>query len=139
LVLFEDVFLIRACRQSVREIARLCRPESGAQVNQSKIEEQVKRRTSELEASEVRFCSVIETAGSAIVGLHADHRIFEWNQEAERVFGYSRSECMGRDFFELALSASHHETDGCGDPQGALRRSQPTATRHRHSAETGPC
>lgn len=49
-----------------------------------------------LRASEARFRTLVESATDAIV--LADHRghIISWNQAAERLFGYSRQDALGR-------------------------------------------
>ncbi|MEW6304154.1 MAG: PAS domain S-box protein, partial [Verrucomicrobiota bacterium] len=57
----------------------------------------------ELRRREEQFRSVIETAGTVIVGLGPDGAIFEWNHEAERVFGYSRAEAIGKDYVSLVI------------------------------------
>jgi PAS domain S-box-containing protein len=54
-------------------------------------------------ASEHRYRSLIETTANVIVGIAPNGMIFEWNQEAELVFGYSRREVLGRDLFELLV------------------------------------
>lgn len=108
-VFFEDLFLIRACRESVQEMRDIATQKAELKAINLQIEGRVRQRTADLEASEGKFRSLIETAGSIIVGLRADHTIFEWNREAERVFGYSRSECLGRDYFELVVPKSRHD------------------------------
>jgi PAS domain-containing protein len=40
-----------------------------------------------LRQSEQRFHSPLQTAGSVILYLSPDHRILEWNPEAERIYG----------------------------------------------------
>jgi two-component system sensor histidine kinase/response regulator len=64
-----------------------------------------KRFEQELRQREEQYRSVIETAGSVIVGVRPDHTIFEWNREAERIFGYTSAEVIGRDYFDLILPA----------------------------------
>ena len=61
-----------------------------------------------LRASEEQFRSLIETAGTVIIGLRPDHTIFEWNEAAYGVFGYMREEMIGADYFERILPAEHH-------------------------------
>ena len=56
-----------------------------------------------LRASETRFHSVVKTALSVIVVLSPDHRILEFNPEAERIYGRRREEVLGQDYFELFL------------------------------------
>jgi PAS domain S-box-containing protein len=48
-----------------------------------------------LEASELRFRSVVETASTAIVVADNQGRIRFWNPKAERIFGYSAQEIVG--------------------------------------------
>lgn len=56
-----------------------------------------------LRESEGRFRSLVETAGSVIVCLTPDGRIFEFNQEAERVYGRKREEVLDKNYFDLFL------------------------------------
>ncbi len=56
-----------------------------------------------LRESETRFHSVVKTALSVIVVLSPDHRILEFNPEAERIYGRRREEVLGQDYFELFL------------------------------------
>ncbi len=63
-----------------------------------------KRMEKELRESEERFRSLIRTAPSVILYLSPDYRILEFNREAERVYGCSREEVLGKDYFELFLS-----------------------------------
>lgn len=53
--------------------------------------------------SEKRFRTLVETAPSVIIGLTPDHRIIEFNPEAERLYGMSSREALGQDYFELFL------------------------------------
>jgi len=60
-----------------------------------------------LERSESLFRSVVETAGSAIVGLDRDGRVFEWNREAEALFGVPRDEAIGQRYVDTFVSERH--------------------------------
>ncbi len=65
-----------------------------------------KRAEDALRQKEQHYRSLIETAGSVVICLSPDHRIFEWNREAERVFGWKKSEVLNQDYFELFLPGS---------------------------------
>ena len=41
---------------------------------------------------------VLEISQSVIIGLTPQCRIFEWNRAAERIYGWSREEVMGKDY-----------------------------------------
>ena len=55
------------------------------------------------------FRSLVDTAGSAIVGLDLDGRVFEWNREAEALFGVSRADAIGRDYAQTFVTPVHRE------------------------------
>lgn len=55
------------------------------------------------------FRSLVDTAGSAIVGLDLDGRVFEWNREAEALFGVKRADAIGRDYAETFVTPVHRE------------------------------
>ncbi|MEP6618025.1 MAG: PAS domain S-box protein [bacterium] len=55
------------------------------------------------------FRSLVETAGSAIIGLNPDGRVFEWNREAETLFGVSRENAIGRDYAADFVTPEHRE------------------------------
>jgi PAS domain S-box-containing protein len=54
-------------------------------------------------ASENRYRSLIETTGTVLIGIDADGRIFEWNREAERVYGCARADALGHDYYRAFL------------------------------------
>jgi PAS domain S-box-containing protein len=70
------------------------------QLNQ-KLEQRVMERTQALQISENRFRTLIQTSGTLLVVLSSEYQILEWNQEAERVFGYSKDQVLGADFLIL--------------------------------------
>ena len=67
-----------------------------------------KRSEEALRASEEQFRSLIETAGTVIIGLRPDHTIYEWNEAAYRIFGYMREEMIGQNYFQRILPPEFH-------------------------------
>ena len=71
---------------------------------------ELERRNAELEAldarrqsveealrdSEMRFRSLAESAIDAIISINSEDKIIFWNKGAERIFGYSEDEVVGR-------------------------------------------
>ncbi|HSJ55567.1 MAG TPA: PAS domain S-box protein, partial [Anaerolineae bacterium] len=55
----------------------------------------------ELEERRTYLERVLRAAPDAIVSLDPEHRIVEWNAGAERLFGYTRQEVIGRDLDDL--------------------------------------
>jgi len=62
-----------------------------------------------LERGESLYRSVVETAGSAIVGLDREGRVFEWNREAEALYGVPRDEAIGQVYLETFVTERHRE------------------------------
>lgn len=65
----------------------------------------VERRQIEeaLPESEERFRPLFQTASSVILYLSPEHRIIEFNPEAERFYGLGREDVLGKDYLELFI------------------------------------
>ncbi|MBN2078079.1 MAG: PAS domain S-box protein [Spirochaetes bacterium] len=63
-----------------------------------------------LAESERRYHTVYEVAPLAFVLWDREHRITGWNRYAEEVFGWSRNEVTGRDFFEFLVPESERSS-----------------------------
>ncbi len=62
-----------------------------------------KRVEEALKESAYRFRSLVKTAESLIILLSPDRKILEFNRMAEDLFGRTRHEVLGHDFFDLFL------------------------------------
>ncbi|MBN1484056.1 MAG: GAF domain-containing protein, partial [Chloroflexia bacterium] len=75
------------------------------------LEQRVAQRTAELEAqqealrdSEQRLSLHVQQTPLAVMEWDLDFRVVEWNPGAERIFGYSRAEALGRHACDLVVS-----------------------------------
>ena len=59
--------------------------------------EEAREWEEELRASELRKALVLDSASDCIITVDHEGRILEFNTAARRVFGYTRSEVLGRD------------------------------------------
>ena len=62
-----------------------------------------------LERGQALYRSLVDTAGSAIVGLDTNGIVFEWNREAELLYGISRADAIGNAYAEEFVSDTHRE------------------------------
>jgi two-component system, cell cycle sensor histidine kinase and response regulator CckA len=62
-----------------------------------------------LRASEDRYRSVVELAGSVIVILDEDNRIVEFNRAAEAFYGLPRNAAIGKEFLQQCVPAGERE------------------------------
>lgn len=76
-------------------------------VFQDVTERQQARRA--LQESEARSSAILETALDAIVTSNEAGEIIEWNPAAEKIFGYTRGEVVGRQMSDLIIPPAWRE------------------------------
>ena len=64
----------------------------------------------ELESSEKRSRQILETSFDAFVGMDSQGRITDWNAQAERAFGWSFAEVVGKILPEVIIPTAERET-----------------------------
>ncbi len=67
----------------------------------------LEQAASALRESEERIRAVVETAHDAFVAMDAQGAITGWNAQAEAIFGWSRSEAMGRTVADTIIPLGH--------------------------------
>lgn len=80
---------------------------AGARLTQEAAE--CERAEREIERHWMYLRAVLEAVPDAIVTLNAQEQIVEWNSQAERLFGYSREEAVGRHLDSLITNADTFE------------------------------
>ncbi|MEK6327164.1 MAG: PAS domain S-box protein [Actinomycetota bacterium] len=63
----------------------------------------VHRLVLEVRARFIEYRSILETAHESFIAARPDGRIVDWNQQAERDFGWSRDEVIGRQLAETVI------------------------------------
>ncbi len=53
------------------------------------------------------LAAIVETAGSVMLGLHPDHRIFAWNRAAEVLYQTPRAKALGQDYVATFIAPEH--------------------------------
>ena len=92
---FRDITDRKHAQLAIREAnARL------AQLN-AELEQRVAERSGQLVESEEKFRTMADSANSAIFTMDDQGRISFWNQLAEQIFGWSSTEAIGRDMYQL--------------------------------------
>lgn len=69
---------------------------------------------SELRASEARARGIIDTSLDAVLLMDAAGHIADWNPAAERIFGWTREEVLGRELAEHIIPARLREAHRAG-------------------------
>jgi PAS domain S-box-containing protein len=73
-----------------------------------------KRGEDALRASEARIRLVLETADEAFIEMDNEGRITEWNPKAEALFGWRRSEAVGRTVAETVIPQEMRDAHQAG-------------------------
>ncbi|HKJ83139.1 MAG TPA: PAS domain S-box protein, partial [Mariprofundaceae bacterium] len=73
------------------------------------LERRVEKRTAALKEREEIFRAITSAAQDAIIMMDRDGKIASWNQAAERIFGHTAQEAMGRELHALIAPKRFHE------------------------------
>ncbi|MBF0292958.1 MAG: PAS domain S-box protein [Nitrospinae bacterium] len=68
-----------------------------------------KQAENALRESEARHRAIMETANDPIVCIDEKGKVYMWNESAERVFGYSEKEMVGRDMHDYIVPQKYME------------------------------
>jgi phosphoserine phosphatase RsbU/P len=66
-------------------------------------------KTGALRESEERVRAVLNSAISAVVVVDSEGKITDWNARAERIFGWTHPEALGRDLAEAIMPPRYRE------------------------------
>ena len=84
------------------------RDESGAIVGASLIYRDIAERKHAAQA-QARLAAIVENSNDAIIGRALDGTILSWNAAAERLFGYSAAEAVGRPISIILPTGNHDD------------------------------
>ncbi len=62
-----------------------------------------KRTEDALRESEEKYRNLFDSAGDAVITIDLEDRITSWNKSAERIFGYTSNEAVGKKLPDLAI------------------------------------
>ena len=130
-VVFEDIFLIFACLQSLRETNSIAERQSQLELTNEIVEREVRLRTEEilrnqmsLKDREHRLRAILEGAADAIVTINEDGVIETANPATERLFGYPIDDLIGKNISHLMAESAQDEQ------HSYLTRFQATNEKH---------
>ena len=73
------------------------------------LDKKVQERTAELQESEVRIRAILNTALDAFISMDSSGLVTGWNAEAERLFGYSRENALGKNLASLIVPPAYRD------------------------------
>ena len=92
--------------------------------------------------SDRRAHLILETAHDAFVGMDSDGRIVTWNAQAERTFGWTREEVLGRNLADTIIPPAFREAHNVGMKRFHATGEAPVVNKrlelrglHRHGHE----
>jgi PAS domain S-box-containing protein len=78
------------------------------------VEEERRHALARLAESETRARLIVDTAHDAFVGIDSAGAIVAWNAQAERTFGWTREEAVGRNLAETIIPAEFRDAHASG-------------------------
>ncbi len=69
--------------------------------------ERIGEQNSALLENEARLRAVLDSALNAVIVMNDSGHVIDWNSTAERIFGWTREEALGRDLGELIIPERH--------------------------------
>lgn len=69
----------------------------------------IERSRNRLRESEEKFRKISSSAQDGITMINDEGKIIFWNEAAQKIFGYSQAEAMGKIYYELLSQARYHE------------------------------
>ncbi len=109
-VVFENVFLIRFCRDSLNQFRETAARQAELEAANDEVERKVQERTEALQSSQRHTRAVIDSALDCVISVDHAGRIFEFNPAAEKTFGCRRAETLGRQIGDLIAPVGPGET-----------------------------
>jgi PAS domain S-box-containing protein len=77
-------------------------------------DERMEQAFRDLQESEARMRSVLDNALDAVVGMDSDGIVTQWNPQAEKIFGFSRDEAIGRRMSEIIIPHAYRQAHEAG-------------------------
>lgn len=102
-VIFEDIFLLRACFQGCKEMWQIAERQAQLEATKASVEQQVVARTAELQKSESRFRELYDEAPVGYHELNMEGRIARVNQTELAMLGYAEEEMLNHFVWEFML------------------------------------
>lgn len=81
----------------------------GIAILTSLVDRSFSAQTSELRASEQRSRQILETSFDTFVGMDQRGRITDWNEQAEVMLGWTKTEVAGKTLMETIIPPEHRE------------------------------
>lgn len=98
--------LLSAYRNTIAQNRELMNSRIQLSLLNESLDKKVQERTEALQKSEVRIRTILNTALDAFISMDSSGLVTEWNAEAEKLFGYSREEVLGKDLSELIIPSA---------------------------------
>ncbi|MFO1244769.1 MAG: PAS domain S-box protein [Ramlibacter sp.] len=113
----ESAFPVRGPAGELLRVTHIARDVTWQLDTTARLRAEISRRTDaerNLSEANTRLQALIATANDAVVTIDEQSLIVDWNNAAERMFGWSRLEAMGKTLTELIIPHAHRRHHSAG-------------------------
>ncbi len=106
--------LLSVYRNTIAQNHQLMSARTQLNLLNDNLDQKVQERTVALQESEVRIRTILNTALDAFIGMDSSGLITAWNAEAEKLFGYTHEDVIGKKLAELIIPPAYREAHARG-------------------------
>lgn len=108
----EQAFALRGPDGRVRSITHIVRDITWQHDTSAQLRAEISRRTDaerSLDDANSRLRALLDTANDAVVTIDEDSRVIDWNNAAQRIFGWTREEAVGQVLTSMIVPHAHRQ------------------------------
>ena len=106
--------LLSVYRNTIAQNRELMNTRNQLNVLNDSLDLKVQARTAALQESEVRIRTILNTALDAFISMDSAGFVTGWNAEAEKLFGYTRDDVIGKKLADLIVPPAYRDAHARG-------------------------
>jgi len=106
--------MLSVYRNTIAQNRELLNTKNQLNLLNESLDQKVQVRTAALQKSELGIRTILNTALDAFISMDSIGLVTEWNVEAEKLFGYSREDVIGKELADLIIPPAYRDAHSRG-------------------------